>query len=344
MKALVLKEVGGPLVLEDVPRPQPAPGEALVRVRACGLGLTLVWNRNGRGGSSGKLPRIIGHEIAGDVTEVGPSVDGFTPGDRVNVYYYLICGNCRWCNRGRDDLCDRQAGVVGRQIDGGLAEYVKLPVRNLCHIPPEMNYVDAAVTADAIATPVHVLRERAHLRAPDTVLVVGAGGGVGVHMVQMARVLGASQVIAVDITAEKLTLATQNGADAVINSAEVGFDEEVLRLTKGRGVDVVVEMVGVPATLERSLRSVGKGGRLVLVGTYDAKAALPVTQDSLRGECTITGSRYCARHELAEAVDLVAQGRIRPTITRTCQLEEADAVLRSIERMELAGRACAVLS
>ena len=344
MKALVLKEVGGPLVLEEVPKPQPGPGEALVRVRACGLGLTLVWNRNGRGGSSGKLPRIIGHEIAGDVTEVGPSVDGFTPGDRVNVYYYLICGNCRWCNRGRDDLCDRQAGVVGRQIDGGLAEYVKLPVRNLCHIPPEVNYVDAAVTADAIATPVHVLRERAHLRAPDTVLVVGAGGGVGVHMVQMARVLGASQVIAVDITAEKLALATQNGADAVINSAEVGFDEEVLRLTKGRGVDVVVEMVGVPATLERSLRSVGKGGRLVWVGTYDSTAMLPITQDSLRGECTITGSRYCARHELAEAVDLVAQGRIRPTITRTCQLEEADVVLRSIERMELAGRACAVLS
>jgi 2-desacetyl-2-hydroxyethyl bacteriochlorophyllide A dehydrogenase len=344
MKALVLKEVGGPLMLEEVPAPQPGPGEALVRVQACGLGLTLVWNRNGRGGAGGKLPRIIGHEIAGDVIEVGPSVDGFKPGDRVNVYYYLTCGHCRWCNRGRDDLCDRQAGVVGRQIDGGLAEYVKLPVRNLCQIPPEVSYVDAAVTADAIATPVHVLRERAHLRAPDTVLVVGAGGGVGVHMVQMARVLGASQVIAVDITAEKLALATQNGADAVINSAEVGFDEEVLRLTKGRGVDVVVEMVGVPATLERSLRSVGKGGRLVLVGTYDAKAALPVTQESLRGECTVTGSRYCARHELAEAVELVAQGRIRPTVTRTCRLEEADGVLRSIERMELAGRACAVLS
>jgi alcohol dehydrogenase, propanol-preferring len=343
MRALVLKEVGGPLTLEEVPMPRPGPGEVLVRVRACGLGLTLVWNRNGRGGSSGKLPRIIGHEIAGDVTEVGSSVDGFTPGDRVNVYYYLICGHCRWCTRGRDDLCDQQAGVVGRQIDGGLAEYVKLPVRNLCHIPPEVSYVDAAVTADAIATPVHVLRERAQLRAPDTVLVVGAGGGVGIHMVQMAKVLGASQVIAVDITAEKLALATQNGADAVINSRQVSFDEEVLRLTKGRGVDVVVEMVGVPATLERSLRSVGKGGRLVWVGSYDAKAVLPVTQDALRGEGIVTGSRYCARHELAEAVELVAQGRIRPTITRICQLEEADAVLRSIERMELAGRACAVL-
>jgi alcohol dehydrogenase, propanol-preferring len=343
MKALVLKEVGGPLRLEDVPMPQPGPGEVLVRVRACGLGLTLVWNRNGRGGTSGKLPRIIGHEIAGDVTEVGPFVDGFMPGDRVNVYYYLTCGNCRWCNRGRDDLCDHQAGVVGRQIDGGLAEYVKLPVRNVCHIPEEVSYVDAAVTADAIATPVHVLRERAQLRAPDTVLVVGAGGGVGIHMVQMAKVLGAAQVIAVDINAEKLALAKQNGADAIINSREVAFDEEALRLTKGRGVDVVVEMVGLTETMQRSLRSLGTGGRLVLVGTYDSNAILPVKQDSLRGECILTGSRYCARHELAEALELVAQGRIRPTVTRTCRLEEADDVLRSIERMELAGRACAVL-
>jgi alcohol dehydrogenase, propanol-preferring len=263
MKALVLKELGGPLMLEDVPMPQPGPGEVLVRVRACGLGLTLVWNRNGRGGGSGKLPRIIGHEVAGDVTEVGPYVAGFKSGDRVNVYYYLICGNCRWCDRGRDDLCEHQAGVVGRQIDGGLAEYVKLPARNLCHLPPEISYVDAAVTADAIATPVHVLRERAQLRAPDTVLVVGAGGGVGIHMVQMAKVLGASQVIAVDINAEKLALAKQNGADAIINSLEVSFDAETLRLTEGRGVDVVVEMVGVSDTLERSLRSLGKGGRLV---------------------------------------------------------------------------------
>ena len=153
MKALVLKELGGPLRLEDVPMPQPGPGEVLVRVRACGLGLTLVWNRNGRGGGTGKLPRIIGHEVAGDVTEVGPYVDGFKSGDRVNVYYYLICGNCRWCDRGRDDLCEHQAGVVGRQIDGGLAEYVKLPARNLCHLPPEISYVDAAVTADAWVGP-----------------------------------------------------------------------------------------------------------------------------------------------------------------------------------------------
>ena len=157
MKALVLKEQGGPLHLEDVPVPKPGNGEVLVRVRACGLGLTLVWNLKGRGFGRGtipdKVPRIIGHEIAGDVVETGTNVNTFKAGDRVNVYFYLTCGSCRWCNVGREDLCDNHAGYVGRQIDGGLAEYVVLPERNLCHIPPEMGYVDAAVTADAIATP-----------------------------------------------------------------------------------------------------------------------------------------------------------------------------------------------
>jgi propanol-preferring alcohol dehydrogenase len=339
---LLLKELGGPLSLEDVPVPQPGPGEVLVRVRACGLGLTLVWNRNGRGGTSGKLPRIIGHEIAGDITQVGDFVSGFKSGDRVNVYYYLTCGNCRWCDRGRDDLCDNLAGTVGRQIDGGLAEYVKLPARNLCPIPPEMSYIDAAVTADAVATPVHVLRERAQLKAPETVLIVGAGGGVGIHMVQMAKILGV-RVIAVDITAEKLALARENGADEVINSREVSFDKAASQITRGRGADVVVEMVGLPETLEKSLGSLGKAGRLVWVGAYDNDAILALSHRSLSGEIVLTGSRYCARSELAEAVELVARGRIRPAVTKICQLEEADSVLRSIERMELAGRACVVL-
>jgi alcohol dehydrogenase, propanol-preferring len=171
MRALILKEPGGPLLLEDVPLPQPGPFEVLVRVRACGLGLTLVWNRNGRGSGDGgagdKLPRIIGHEIAGDVVECGAHVRNFQPEDRVNVYYYLTCGDCRWCNVGREDLCDSHTGYVGRQIDGGLAEYVKLPARNLCHIPAEVSYMDAAITADAIATPVHVLRERAQVKSPE---------------------------------------------------------------------------------------------------------------------------------------------------------------------------------
>jgi propanol-preferring alcohol dehydrogenase len=231
---------------------------------------------------------------------------------------------------------------VGRQIDGGLAEYVTLPARNLCHIPAEVSYPEAAVTADAIATPVHVLRERAQVKSPETVLIVGAGGGVGIHMVQMAKVLGA-RVIAVDITAEKLALAREMGADEVINSQQVDFAAEARQMTRGRGADVVVEMVGLSETLAASLRSVDKGGRIVFVGSYDPRAVLPLNPRSLSGEIMLTGSRYCTRQQLAEAVELVARGRIRPVITRVCQLEEADEVLRSIERMELAGRACAIL-
>ena len=324
MKALVLKEPDGPLVAEEVPMPHPGPDEAVVRVRACGLGLTLVWNRKGRGSSGSefgdKLPRVIGHEIAGEVVECGLGVRNFKVGDRVNVYYYLTCGDCRWCNVVREDLCDNHAGYVGRQIDGGLAEYVKLPVRNLCHIPGDISYMDAAVTADAIATPVHVLRERAHLKSPETVMIVGAGGGVGIHMVQMAKVMGA-RVIAVDISAEKLALAKEMGADEVVNAREVGFDEEARRFTKGRGVDVLVDMVGLPDTLEASVRSVGKGGRVVFVGSYDNNAVLPLNPRALSGEIYLTGSRYCSRQELIEAAELVSQGRIRPVINRICSLE-----------------------
>lgn len=347
MKAMVLYEHGKPLVLEEVPIPSPGPGEVLVRVRACGLGLTLVWNRNGRGlrqgGEVEKFPRIIGHEVAGDVVDVGPGDVNFKTGDRVIVYYYLTCGDCRWCNVGREDLCDHHAGYVGRQIDGGLAEYVKLPSRNLCPIPPELGYVDGAVTADAIATPMHVLQKRARLRASETVLIVGAGGGVGVHMVQMARAL-AGRVIAVDISAAKLALAREVGADEAINALEGPFDKEARRLTGGRGVDVVVEIAGTPDTMKASVRSLGKGGRLVFIGTYNPDAELTFNPRLLVGnEIILTGSRYCSREDLARTVDMVARGRIRPIVTRTCKLEEADDILRMIERKELKGRAAVVM-
>ena len=344
---MVLYEHGKPMVLEEMPVPTPGLGEVLVRVRACGLGLTLVWNRNGRGlrqgGEIEKFPRIIGHEVAGDVVGVGPGVVNFKAGDRVIVYYYLTCGDCHWCNVGREDLCDHHAGYVGRQIDGGLAEYIKLPSRNLCHIPPGLGYIDGAVTADAIATPMHVLEKRAQLRASESVLIVGAGGGVGIHMVQMARAL-AGRVIAVDISAEKLALAKQVGADETINALEGPFDQEARRLTGGRGVDVVVEIAGTPETMKASVRSLGKGGRLVFIGTYNPEAELTFNPRLLVGnEIILTGSRYCSREDLAKTVDMVARGRIRPVVTRTCKLEEADDILRMIERKELTGRAAVVM-
>jgi propanol-preferring alcohol dehydrogenase len=339
MVAAVLERAGGPLVVRAVARPTPGPGEVIVRVRACGLGLTLVWNRNGR--HDARLPRIIGHEIAGEIAEVGPAVDAYRVGDRVAVYYYLTCGVCRWCARGRENLCEDRAGQVGREIDGGLAEYVRLPQANLCRLPDEISDVDAAISTDAIATSVHVLTARARVEADETVLVVGAGGGVGIHMVQVARMLGA-RVIAVDRTPEKLRLATEAGATNVVDPGRADFDAAVAELTDGRGVDVVIEMVGLEDTLRRSAASLGRGGRLVLVGSYDRDAVLAVNHGTLQGEGSVIASQYCTRAELEQTIGLVVAGRLRPMVTRLCGLDEADAVLREIESMTLAGRACVV--
>ena len=325
-------------MIEDRPRPVAGPADVLVRVRACGLGLTLVWNRQGR--RETRLPRVIGHEIAGDVVEVGADVGAFAPGDRVCVYYYLTCGACSRCLAGQDNLCERRRGQVGKEIDGGLAELVSLPAANLIRLPDHLGYVEAAVASDAIATPFHVLRARAHVQPGEVVLVVGAGGGVGVHMVAVARFLGA-RVIGVDRNADKLALASRAGAADVIDSTAHDFAQEARRLTDGRGADVVVEMVGRAETLARSAASLASDGRLVLVGSYEREAELRVRHTTL-GEGTVMGSQYCTRAELRETLALVADGRIESLVTRTCRLEDADAVLWEIETMALPGRACVV--
>lgn len=345
MKAMVLHEREGPMRLEEVPAPSPGPGEVVVRVRACGLGLTLVWTKNDRwsgGRLPAKLPRIIGHEVSGDIVEVGVGVDGVAEGDRVAVYYYLTCGACRMCVGGREDLCDNLNGYVGRQIDGGLAEYLRLPASNVRPVPDGVDYVGAAVAVDALATPLHVLRARADVREGETVLVVGGGGGVGVHVVHLARALGA-RPLCVDLGNEKLELARSAGAEWAVDAAEGPFDEAVADYTGGRGADVVVEMVGTSQTVGPSLRSLATTGRLVLVGTYDPQTPLDLTVRSLTGEQSVLASRYCTRHEVSQVLEMLAHGIVRTVVTRTCALEEADAVLAAIARGEIAGRAAVVL-
>lgn len=342
MKAMVLHEWGGALRLEEVPRPQVGPGEALVRMRACGAGLTVVHIKQGRLGSAA-LPRIIGHEIAGEVVEVGEGVTTVQRGDRVIVYFYLTCGHCRWCDSGREDLCANFKGFVGVHIDGGFAEYVRLPARNLVHIPPELAYTEAAIVADAVSTPLHALRERVKLRPPETVMVVGAGGGVGIHAVQMARVLGA-RVIGVDVSDEKLALVRNMGADEVINAhAFPAFDEEARRLTAGQGVDAVLEFVSRPETLQASLRSLGTAGRLIVLGVSPDMTLSFNASQLILSEIVVTGSRYVTRQELAETIELVRQGKIKPVVTRTFSLEETNRALELVEQGQIAGRAVVVI-
>jgi D-arabinose 1-dehydrogenase-like Zn-dependent alcohol dehydrogenase len=341
VRALVLRSPGRPMELTELPEPTASSGHVVVRVRACGVGLTLAWTAQDRwsGGSEpGKLPRVIGHEIAGEVVEVASDVRHVRVGDRVVAYYYLTCGVCRYCALGRETLCDNLRGWIGRQIDGGLAEYVSLPAWNTRPLPASVSYEDGAVASDAVATPLHVLRSRARVSPGETVVVVGGAGGVGIHAVLVAKALGA-RAICVDIGDEKMAFALQAGADLAIDASDAPFDEQVMDYTGGMGADVVVEMVGTDETVSPSLRSLSKVGRLLLVGTYEPGTPLGLSVRSLTGEQAVIASRYCTRSEVSEALSLVEHGTVSPVITVRCSLEEVQDVLDAIVRREVAGRA-----
>lgn len=339
MKALVLHEFTGPFKLEEVPVPKAGPGEVLVKVKACGIGLTVEWIR--RGILGGSLPRVMGHEIAGDVVQVGQSVANINVGDRVIVYFYLNCGVCEFCRKGRETLCANPGGFVGVHTDGGFAEYIKVPAENLLPIPPEIGYVEASVIADAVGTTLHCVRDRAQVRPLDDVMVVGAGGGVGIHAVQVAKLCG-GRVLAVDLTEEKLAKARELGADEAIDASQVDFAEEARRLAGGKGVDTVIDFVGNNESLAKSFRALGTGGKLVIIASHPGASMSVTPGPFIFQELTITGSRYVTKAELAEAIEMVRQGRIKPVVTRTFPMEEVEEAFRLLAENKIVGRGAMV--
>jgi propanol-preferring alcohol dehydrogenase len=348
MKAMVLHELGGRLTPAEVPAPKPGPNDALVRVRAAGVGLTLAIMRSNPGVAR-RYPRIIGHEVAGDVVEVGSEVEGLRPGDRVACHFYLTCKVCRYCRSGRETLCVDFKGYVGMACDGGFAEYMVVPALNLCRLPAGLGYLDAAISADAICTPLHVCHGEARLGPGDDVLIVGAGGGVGVHMVQMARLCGA-RVVAVDLGADKLVMAKEVGADATIDAAATrDWGHEVSAWTEGRGVHAAIDLVATAGTLPRCLAALAPAGRLVIVGNRP-KAVFKTDPSFLVDPALllykgleIHGSRYVSMAELQQTLSIVRQGRVRPIVTRTFPLEGADEALRLVEEGRVVGRAALLL-
>jgi propanol-preferring alcohol dehydrogenase len=348
MKAMLLHELGGHLTPADVPTPTPGPNDALVRVRAAGVGLTLAIMRSNPGLVT-QYPRIIGHEVAGDVVEVGAEVDTCRPGDRVTCHFYLTCKVCRFCRSGRETLCTNFKGYVGMACDGGFAEYMALPALNLCRLPENLAYLDAAIAADAICTPFHVCHAEAQIGPGDDVLIVGAGGGVGVHMVQMACLCG-GRVLAVDLGPEKLAMAKEVGADATLDAAvKPDWVSEVLAWTEGRGVRAAIDLVATSMTLPKCLAGLAPAGRLVIVGNrpkavFKADPSFSVDPGMIlhRG-LEIHGSRYVSMAELQQTLEIVRQGRVRPIVTRTFPLERADEALRLVEGGQVVGRAALIL-
>lgn len=340
MKAQVLYEWKGRFHLEEKPVPEVSPTEVLIEVKACGIGLTLTNLRAGYLG--GSLPRIIGHEVGGIVEEVGSMVRTCQRGDRVCVSFYLTCGHCQWCSSGRETLCENLAGYVGAAIDGGFAEYIKVPERNCIPIPEAIGFMEAGVTTDAVATNWHVFKERAKIRPDDVVLVVGAGGGVGIHCVQVARVFGA-RVIGADISDEKLEMARHYGCEVVINVRGKDMAEEVLMATGGRGVDCAVDMVSAGQTMSDSIKVLARGGTYVLVGVpQDIKTLNFDTRRLIRDEISLTGARCATRQEIRESLNLVERGLVKPAVLNTFHLDEVNEAFEKIDNMELPGRSALV--
>ena len=342
MKAMILKGPNRPFEMVDVPDPVAGPGEAVARVLACGSGLTIQHYKAGR--TPTPFPRIIGHEITGEIVEIGAGVDSLKHGDPVTAYYYLNCGYCPHCLANLEPLCDNPKGLVGKECDGGYAQYIKLPAGNFIRLPEGLDYkkhpAEIGVVTDALATPYKVLK-RARIKAGETVAVFGAGGGLGIHQLMMANWAGA-RVIAVDVAADKFVACRKAGAREVVDASKVDVVEALKQLTAGRGVDVAVDYVSATATLEAGAKALGKRGRLVTLGGAGKSFHLSA-MELLFKEQDILGSRYVTRLEIIETLNIVARGEVWPMVSEIRPLAEAEQLHERIERGEITGRAALLI-
>ncbi len=326
------------LVCETVPDPTPAAREVVVEVAACGVCSHDVAVRAGilRAGIS--LPCVPGHEVAGKVVAIGAEVRDLKPGDRVaSLQRQHVCGQCRYCRSGREPLCPeaRFLGDVG--LNGGYAEFVAVEEDNLVSVPDDVSLDAAAIAACAIGTMLHAVREVGRIAPGDTVLVTGAGGGLGMHGVQLAKRAG-GYVIAGTTSADKASAIRELGADAVVTAPrDADFSAEVKALTGGAGVDCVIDTVGTPV-FTAARRSIARGGRWVLVGqlTGDFVPFNPA-QLFLKG-ISLLSATSTTREELRLSVGLLRPGGIKAVLGPAFALPDAASAHALVEAGRAAGR------
>ena len=348
MQALVLEEFGGDLQLKEVPMPIVGPNAVLIQVKACGVGLTVV-NLLATPGRVKNFPRIPGHEIAGKVVEIGSQVSSLSIGDRVTNHFYLTCGQCIQCRSGRETLCTACIGNVGQAINGGYAEYVVLPERNLLKIPDGVSDIEAAVGSDAIATPYHACIKEAKLKPSDTVLVIGAAGGVGIHMIQMARLCGA-KVFAADRGSTKMDFIQLIGADYLIDVNQGSIVDQVMAATNQQGVDAVIDIVGSRYSLAQAMACLAIAGRLIIVGSSppgvykEDPSFLVDPQRFLHRGLEIHAARYVTLAEISRTLELIRDKKIRPVITQTVSLSQVPELHQAIREGSTLGRVGMVIN
>jgi propanol-preferring alcohol dehydrogenase len=335
MKAMVLKEYNRFMEMMEVEKPTVHENDILIQVKACGICHTdLKIFRGEIPPPIVILPHTPGHEVAGEVVEIGDKVTGIQKGDVGVLYIYIACRNCEWCLSGHENLCP-SLKRVGFELPGGYAQYVQVPSYAFCPFDKKLPSNEMAILPDAIATAYRAITTLADVKLGQNILIVGAGG-LGIHGVQIAKLCGA-RVLVAEKKKKALDLAGQFGADFLIDAGK-NPSNQIREMTHGKGVDAVIEFVGSKETLAWSLPSLKKGGKLIVVG-YAPGQPFPLDTMAMHyNEWEIKGARLSTKAELLQVIRLVEQGKIKPVISKTFPFEKANEALESLKMEETIGR------
>lgn len=334
MKAAVLRAIGEPLELCEVVVPEPGPGQVLLRVHACGLchtDLRII---------AGEIPtvappRVLGHEIAGEVVACGPGAERVRVGQAAVCRMDLVCGVCRACRSGRTNLCARLQRL-GFEADGGHTQYLAVPADNLVPIASTLSYPEAAVLGCAVASMYHAMVRQIGVRIGDRAVVLGVGG-VGMQGVQLLKLMGA-RVLVTSRQDERLDFARSQGADAAVNTGRQDLLRAVLDFSDGEGVDCVFDTTGLSTSIQQSLELVRPGGKVAVVGYQDPTFVVKYEPLVIK-EKEIVGCRSSTIQDVVELVRLAGEGRIKPVVTRQFPLAQVNEGLAQLSAGSIIGRA-----
>ena len=332
MKAARFHKVNYPLVVEEIPSPEPKSKEVLLKVRACGIcgsDIHIVYEGIT---PTAFQPIILGHEFSGEVAGLGEGVEGWRIGDRAAVNCIVSCGTCPNCRSSNEQICP-QRRLLGIHLNGGLAEYAVVPAGNLARLPEEVPFDQGAILTDAVATPYHALTRRGRLVEGESVAVVGCGG-LGLHGVQLAKLLGAGLVIALDTSPIALERARERGADVLCRPDQEDSLEVIKKATGGQGVDLSLECIGLQETIDLAVRVLKTGGRAVIVGLGSQPITLLPPTEFVRRELTLLGSYAFTTREIEELIQLVQKGKLdlSSSISKRIPLEEINQGLEDLHQ------------
>jgi acryloyl-coenzyme A reductase len=340
MRAMVVTKPGGldALVITDVPVPEMRPNDVLIKVEACGVCFHDVVTRNGTLKRGVKMPVVLGHEVAGIVEKVGPLVKEFKQGDRVTTAQRRhICGHCKYCRTGRETSCDEREFLGDMGLNGGYAEFVCVEDDNVAIVPEGVSLDEAAITACAIGTELNAIREVANVQPGDKVLITGAGGGLGIHGIQIARIAGGF-VVAVTTSEAKAKLIKDAGAHEVILAKRgEDFSDAVKKVTGGEGVDVAIDNVG-SVLFQPTRRSLAMGARWIFVGQLTGDFVQINPAQIFMRDISIKSAKSTSRKQLQDCLELVRLKLVKPVITGSLPLEKAAEAHREVESGHSAGR------